>query len=520
MPVGTMTQVVLLPLLSGVLYWLSSQAFSFPFAVWICLVPLGLSLYRTSPGKGFAGGFVYGLCFWLCAVWWLKIHLITMIELPPWQAWGWTVAFCAFHALPYAVFGFLAGKFRLMESHLGLWCAAASLVVIRAWYPLVFPGSEAHNLYACPLFLQVLDLGGALLLAFCVYLVNFQVVGVLTARRALRSPVPPLIAIVAVFALLASYGGYRLHTLHREMNTHDADEERHITVLAIQPNVPVSRLRVFDVPPADRENDASTALFMSREALRVHPETDLVVWPELPLNYLCRTEASRDIPVLAQETGKTFILSCSSPAEGRDDARYYSSVLFIDKNGTVGEEYRKLILVPFGEYLPLKRRFPFLRKLFPGVMSFAPGNHGEVVYDFDGQRKLIPSLCYEAIFTEYTRRFVEKGGNVLVNMVDDAWFGRSPASVIHLSLALFRAVEYRIPLIRVTNSGVGSFVQPTGEIVPGSRTPLFQKAVRAHRLYIPSERSPYARWGDLFLYGLTALFIAGVAGALFRERYR
>lgn len=201
------------------------------------------------------------------------------------------------------------------------------------------------------------------LLAFCVYLVNFQAVGVLTARRSLRSPVPSLIVIVVVFALLASYGSYRLHTLHGEMNTHDADEERHITALAIQPNVPVSRLRVFDVPPADRENDVSTALSMSREALRVHPETDLVVWPELPLNYLCRTEAGRDIPKPAQETEKAFMLPCSSPAEGRDDARYYSSVLFIDANGTVGEEYRKLILVPFGEYLPLKRRFPFLRKL-------------------------------------------------------------------------------------------------------------------------------------------------------------
>lgn len=511
-----MTRVFILPVLSGLLYWLSSQAFSFPLAVWICLVPLGFSFKRTSPVKGFAGGFVYGFCLWLFGVWWITIQLTNMVELPPWQAWGWTIVFCAFHALPYALFGYLAGRFRLLESNMGVWFAAASLVVIRTWYPHVFPGSEAHNLYAWPLFLQVLDLGGAPLLLFFIYLVNFQICRALTARGSQGSPVPALVSIAVVFIFLTGYGGYRLQTLHLQMKT--ANAGRQISVISIQPNIPIGREYMADVPPADRGNDITTSLSLSRKAALLYPVADLTVWPETPSFYYCQDEASRDIPPLAKETGRAVMLPCTSL--GRDDKNTssYQSVNFIDKDGVVGEEYRKRILVPFGEYLPMERQFPFLRRLFPSVMTYAAGNGGEVLYDLGRGRRLIPSLCYEAIFTEHCRRFVERGGNVLINMVDDAWFGKSPASVVHMSLALFRSVEYRIPLVRVTNSGVGIFVQPTGEIVPGSQTPLFQKAATANTLYIPPERSPYSRWGDAFFYLLTALYIAGLGWCYLRHR--
>jgi apolipoprotein N-acyltransferase len=508
-----MTRVFILPVLSGILYWLSSQAFSFAPAVWVCLVPLGFSFYRTSPGGGFAGGFVYGFCFWLFAVWWIKIQLINMVQLPPWQAWGWTIVFCALHALPYALFGYLNGKFRLMQSHVGVWFAAASLVVIRTWYPHVFPGSEAHNLYASPLFIQVLDLGGAPLMLFSIYLVNFQSVRVFTARRSQGSPVPALVSIAVTFAFIVGYGGYRLQALQQQMKT--PNPGRQITVLSIQPNVPVSQ-NARDVPYGDGEKDMKSVLSFSREAARLSPRADLVVWPEIPLAYHCRSEAGRDLPPLAKETGKAFILPCTSMIGDKGEA-YYNSVTFIDRDGVAGKEYRKLILVPFGEYIPLEREIPSLRRIFPGVMPFVKGDRGEVVYDLGQGRQLIPSLCYEAIFTAHIRRFVERGGNVLINMVDDAWFGKSPASKVHMSLALFRAVEYRIPLVRVTNSGVGICVQPTGEIVPRSQTHLFQKTTTVHMLYIPPGRSPYERWGDAFLYGLTLLCIVGLAWIYFRQ---
>lgn len=509
-----MIRILLLPVLSGMIYGLSSPACSFPPAVWLCLVPLGFSLYRTSPQKGFAAGFIYGILIWFVSTWWLKIPLDKMAGLPAWQAWCGVIAFCAFHALPYALFGFLAGKFRLLESDPGVWFAAATLVVIRTWYPHIFPGSEAHSLYAWPIFLQVLDLGGAPLLLFFIYLVNFQIVRAFTAGRSRSSRVPSLAAIAVVLLFLAGYGGYRLHALHQQMKT--ANPKQQITVISIQPNIPIGRKYRDDVPPDDRGNDIHTALTLSRDAARLHPGAELIVWPENPSFYYCQTEARRDIIPLVRETGKAVMLPCTSLSEDRNTSACYQSVNVIGRDGVVREEYRKQILMPFGEYLPLEKQFPFLRKIFPGIMSYAGGNRGEVIYDFGHGRRLYPALCYESIFTEHSRRFVERGGNVLINMIDDAWYGKSPASLIHMSLAMFRSVEYRIPFVAVNNSGVGIFVQPTGEIVPGSPTPLFKKAATAYTLYIPPERSPYERWGDAFLYGLTALFIAGLGWRCFK----
>lgn len=504
-PLPAFLRVLVLPLASAILYWFSSPSFTFPHAVWICLVPLGIALYGASGREGLAAGFMYGFLFWLFAAWPIKIQLAGMVGLGTWQVWVTVILFAAFHALPCALFGGLAGKFRLMETPTGAMWAAGALVVIRTWYPHVFPGSEAHNLYAEPLLIQILDLGGAPLLLFFVYFVNFQLVRALLSRRENRSPASALTVVALAFLLLAGYGAYRLHFLHREMGV--AQSGRHLTVVSVQPNVPVTRLSQ-DVLPEDQSNNMQTALAYAREAAKRHPSAGLVVLPEIPFTYSCDEEAARDIPALAAESNNAFMLPCTSTA----GASQYNSVVFIDRPGIVGREYRKMILVPFGEYLPLEKQFPVLRRIFPGVMNFTAGNHGEVLYPFAEGIFLIPSVCYEAIFTDHTRRFVEKGGNVLVNMVNDAWFGNTKAPVIHLSLAIFRTVEYRIPLVRVTNSGIGIFVQPTGEIIPGSRTPLFQKAISVHTLYIPSGRSPFEKWGNLFLYALTAWFLTGLIG--------
>jgi len=498
-------QIFILPVSSGLLYWLSSQAFSFPLLVWICLVPFGLSLYRSTPRKGLASGFVCGFVFWFLGVWWLKINLINLVGLPPWQAWGWTVVFCAYHAVPYAIFGCLAARFHWLERPLGPLLAAALLVVMRIWYPAVFPGNEAHNLSELPLLIQVLDLGGVPLLLFIVYLVNFLIMRALLCWREKTSPVPALVAVAIIFTLLISYGGYRLHDLHQKMQ--QAPDRQQISIISVQPNAPVNQA-IPDVPPEDIKNNMTTALALCRTASLWHPEAELIVLPEQPAGYLCSDVVARDLPHLIKDTGMAVMTPCAGTVDDTNRF-YYNSVAYLDKNGVIAEEYRKNILVPFGEYIPLEARFPFLRRLFPGVMPFKPGEK-TLLYDLGKGRQGIPALCYEAVFTGHVRRFVEHGGTVLLNMVDDAWFGKTKASKIHLSLAMYRAVEYRIPLVRVTNSGVGVFVQATGEIVPGSKTPLFQKSITSARLFIPEKRSPYSHWGDLFLYGLTVLSVVSV----------
>jgi apolipoprotein N-acyltransferase len=198
--------------------------------------------------------------------------------------------------------------------------------------------------------------------------------------------------------------------------------------------------------------------------------------------------------------------------DGDGVARYANSAVLIRPDGAHSPPYVKRILVPFSEYLPLEEALPFLRRLFPGAARYEAGKE-MVLMDLPGKDvRVIPTICYESVFTRHIRKGVEAGGNLVVNMVDDAWFGPTAASAVHLALGVLRAVEYRVPLVRVTNSGDGVFVGASGRIVPGTRTPSFQTAITVRTLFTPDSRSPYARWGDAVLWGLTVLSGIGWVG--------
>jgi len=171
-----------------------------------------------------------------------------------------------------------------------------------------------------------------------------------------------------------------------------------------------------------------------------------------------------------------------------------------------GPEYAKKILFPFGDYLPFDKQLPFLRKWLPGVLHYKPGNEDRLFHI--ARKNIIPSLCYEMIFLDFIRGMIKAGGNIIVNMSDDTWFGQSTAANIHLALALFRSVEYRDPLILVTKSGSGGFVRATGEIEPSSVTPLFRTSVQAYALHVPQRKTIYFYIGDslLFLFAVLILF--------------
>jgi apolipoprotein N-acyltransferase len=170
-------------------------------------------------------------------------------------------------------------------------------------------------------------------------------------------------------------------------------------------------------------------------------------------------------------------------------------------------------LAPIVESLFWEEGFPLLRKIFPRSIGVLPGKEPKL-FDVKPGVRVIPLICYEATDSSLTRRFVQRGGNVIVNLVDDTWFLKSLASEKHLSLALFRAVEFRVPVIRVTNSGIGAFIQADGRIVPGSRTALFEKTSGAFPVFIPAQRSFYAKYGNLFLVLLTiALAVALIRDA-------
>jgi apolipoprotein N-acyltransferase len=174
-----------------------------------------------------------------------------------------------------------------------------------------------------------------------------------------------------------------------------------------------------------------------------------------------------------------------------------------------------MILVPFGEYVPGGSLLWFLEKLVPGVGNFLPGSE-PTIFDLDDTRFAV-LICYEAIFPDFVRRFVDRGATFLVNQTNDAWFGDTEAPLQHLDMAIVRAVENRVPLVRVANTGISAVVDIDGRIE--ARMPLSARGTEVVEIGLRDEATFYTRHGDFFAGTamLAALLLLLYAGVCFRS---
>ena len=211
----------------------------------------------------------------------------------------------------------------------------------------------------------------------------------------------------------------------------------------------------------------STYVRMTREAVEGHGP-DLVVWPEtaMPFYFQDPSEFSAAVREGVRIAGAPLLAGApaySVPAEpGAPQYVLHNRAYLLDAAGETVSWYDKEHLVPFGEYVPLGEWLPFITKLVPGQFEFRPGLNTAPLAS--GPLAMGLLICYEAIFPELAQRRVEQGANVLVNISNDAWFGRSSAPWQHLHMAVLRAVEQNRAIIRATNTGISVFIQPDGSL--------------------------------------------------------
>ncbi len=502
----------LLALLSVGLTALSAPHLPLGWLGWIGLVPLGLALRRANRVGGFILAGLFGWGFWFGVIWWVQTPMREILSLSPLVALALTLLSCAFLALPYAIAGWLVGGPRGDgNALLHALKFAAVFTVATSWFPQLFDVNLAHSQFEHLHVLQVLDFGGTALLLFIILLVNGLVVEMIAGiKTGVRAAAKPGLALIVTFVLLFSYGEFRLVDLREQMKT--APAKSWFTVGAVQPNIPVLvPAERQPVSLADRTNDFFSALQQAVALVKKHPEIDLLALPENPDLFVFNTDEKRRtaladtiLQIRKPVMLNAALFDASKPVAG-NPGRYNVNV-FIDSTAFVTNSYRKMKLVPLIETLPGEDYFPALRQLFPRSLGVIPGPK-PVVFDVKPGVRVIPLICYEGTSSTFTRRFIELGGNSVVNLINDSWFLRTPGAKCHMALAPFRAVEFRVPFVRVSNSGVGGYVQPTGEIIPGSETALFEKVESAFRVFIPAERSFYAKHGDWFLVLLTFVLL-------------
>jgi len=250
-------------------------------------------------------------------------------------------------------------------------------------------------------------------------------------------------------------------------------------------------------------------LNLTRQAIREGAQ--VVLWPESSTPFLFEENlpAAAMVRTLAQQAKVPIVFGSDQIERGRPD-RYYNSAFLVRADGTTGGVYRKMHLVPFGEYVPFQRLLFFAAPLTEQSGTFSPGLIPELL-PVDGHRISV-AICYEVVYPELVRQFIVGGSELLTTITNDAWFGRTSAPIQHFQQAAMRAIENGRYLVRSANTGISGIVDPYGRVL--AQTPIFESAVLVGEARFLRTSTFFSRHGDVLAYAsaVATLVLLVVAG--------
>ena len=355
--------------------------------------------------------------------------------------------------------------------------------------------------------IQISDLFGVYGVSFCIVLSNtagFLIYLCLMdkhwegKRVQTKTAAGAMAAFVVILGAVFLYGKWRINNIHELALMSPSSK-----VTIVQGNI--DQAQKWD--PAFQRS--STLKYIRLSLLSKHLQTDLVVWPETatPFYFMHDTELSKLVLRGIHEIGTDFLIGSPAFTLKNNKIEYYNSAFLVDAAGKVNGRYDKTHLVPFGEYVPMKKWLPFVSKMVEAVGDFDTGEKGQTI---KWQKSNIGILiCYEIIFPALSRAMVQNHASLLVNLTNDAWYGRSSAPYQHFSMAVFRAVENRRSLVRAANTGISGFIEPTGKVI--ETTQIFKDAVITQKIPMLQVETLYSRFGDVFAMaclGLSVFFMS------------
>ena len=252
----------------------------------------------------------------------------------------------------------------------------------------------------------------------------------------------------------------------------------------------------------------------------VQEKPDLIIFSESAL--LCyldrRPDIRRHVLTWADRAGVPIIagaLHWDRPSNPSLKDRYdvYNTVFLTDNGKLV--PYHKILLVPFSEIMPFEARFPILSRVNLGGAGFKRGS-SESVFRINDNLEIAPYICYEIIFPSFVRRRLQESTNMLVNVTNDGWFGRTSGPYQHAAMAQTRSIENGITLARSANSGISMHVDPYGRIL--SKSGLYTRETIVKDVPTYRIMTFYTRFGDWFVIFCAILTAAGICAGLIRKR--
>jgi apolipoprotein N-acyltransferase len=528
---GTTWGRLLFSILSGTLLFLACADFDIWPLAWIGMVPLLWVLLDGDGQPRTQQPFFYGMVAGMFAngggFYWIVGLLQRFGHLPWIAAAPLFLLLIAYQALTFGLFAVIVCRLRM---HLGVkvtWLAPLVWVACELCVPYVFPWYLSITQAWVPTVIQIADITGPLGVSFLLVLSNGALFDVLHAigrakpGRRLRAFLGTPLLAVGTIVLCLAYGTVRIHQVDEARTRAEK-----LRVGVVQANVGIHEKFV----PGLREQQHALHLSLSQQLSS--QGADLILWPESSYPYAMPRPVPGDWPVgdrrKVQSGFQTPIVfgALTVDRKGAGDYDMFNTAIMLDKEGKAVGTFDKNFLLIFGEYLPFAHELDFLRRAIPEISNFSRGTETTTFpIDVRGKRySLGPMICYEDIIPAFGRRlFADKNPpNLMVNITNDAWFGATSEPYEHLALAVFRAVEHRVELVRAVNTGVSAFVDAAGRIYEKgpSVDPQLQPDAKPVTLIADMALLPpgglFQRIGETF--GFLCLCAVMLLGALSRQR--
>jgi len=506
---------------SGVLVWLAMPEYSLTALVWVALVPLLLVLVGCRDHRGcFLTGYGYGLVYAALCVKWITVA-------PGFPLAGYLVM-VAWIALFPALFALALGTVTRRTAW-PLWLAAPLLWTAVEYLRVIIPLAPSplallgHVFYRQPDMIQLAAVTSAYGPGFLIVLVNAALACLVLAgyRRLSRRPPVQSPGQLLLAGLLALFSPLAVLILGQaRLSQPSPGPEPLMRVAAVQANIPQEEKWRTD----KRQEVLDRHAALSRQAILRNP--GLVVWPEtaVPADMLRKIFIREYMKALARELAVPLLAgSATGDKDGSGGDRKFTatnSAYLIDRQGEVVDAYNKIRLLPFAERIPFGEKFPWPDWMIPAKRSFTPGK-GIHLLQLDGVHIGVV-ICWENLFPDLFRRYVDAGAQLMVNMTNEAWFGDSEGGYYLLASAVFRALENGVALLRVANTGVSALIGPRGTILQritdAEGNDLMVAGILNATVPVPLHPTFYRRFGDVFAIACALLSLVLLFSSFHRTR--
>ncbi|MEO0453540.1 MAG: apolipoprotein N-acyltransferase [Verrucomicrobiota bacterium] len=490
---------------AGLIQFTLFEPVASPWGAWFFLLPfvVGFWLIELKGWHAFLTGYLSGVVFWATSIFWITevttlgwVALILYLSLyhGVW-AWFWWRVLGPPSKRPEE----LTSLFNIRLGLLGA-CAWTGLEWVRgtlfSGFPWNYLGVSQARLTGL---IQVAEFGGVLLISWlmafvgiCLALTLIRLVNEILQRQRIKAHFEFTLSML----LVAGSFLFGLHTVRT-----GSEITSKLPYLAVQPNLPQD--------PWGEGVDSIEAISMlevlSRSGVSSYPAEGirpLIIWPETPIGQsILNAPAFLETRDWLDQSGHSLLFGSNVY---HPENSYNASVLYHPQN-SYPQFYFKNHLVIMGEYVPFTDLLPLLKKLVPPGVNFSHGSAKTLLRLNSPKLQIAPLICFEDVVSGHVREMARQEPDVFINMTNDGWFNESPQSRQHLNIALFRAVEHRIPLLRVTNNGVTAQINEFGmtEKIISDQTGNVQiQGTLLGEMAIPDRpMTVYTRFGDWIGWG-------------------